>query len=381
MEKEITEKISRAKTEATRNRIIEGLNKNNISQQSDVKLKIPTHRKKNFISFEEYKNFIKEGKTIEELNQITSKHIVAFYSALSKGRIGLTKENFVNMYEKGMSLDEISKQYNIPREHISFLRDFYGIKRKGAKYQRRLQNEKPLSQEAKDIIVGSLLGDGCINNGGYFSEKHSEKQIEYLEWKASHLANILSDKSFAVYTCIDKRSGTKIYSFCLRTVTHSYLYELRNKFYKKENGKWIKILPPDIEDMINEKILAILFMDDGSTDWMYRNGIRKYLNRPQSKISSQSFTYEENKILQQIILKKFNINSIVKIRNGGLYYLKFNCDDTAKLIKTTKPFSTPDLLYKFDDAEYLKHVDYLKKLTDDKKDKMTKAFKEKHNIN
>lgn len=376
---ETIEKISDTKLETSRQKIINGFVKNNIPGQSNIKLAIPSHRTREWISFEEFKKLIKKGKTLQELRLIYSKHLIAFYSFLSQGKATLTKEQFIEEYEKGISLNEIAKSYNIPREHITYLREYYGIKRKGATYQKRLQNEVPLSQEAKDVIIGSLLGDGHITKWGYFSEKHSEKQVEYLEWKGEILKDIMTNKSYSIYSSIDKRSRTQIESFTLRTITHSFIYEIRENFYQKRGEKWVKTIPKNIKDLLNEKILAIWFMDDGNTDWGYRNGTKEYPNsKPQCKICSESFSLEENIFIGEILKEKYGLITNIRFKNPSLNeqpYLRFDCDSSLKLIEIIKKFITRDLLYKVDEQEYLKH-----QLFYFNKDIIKKIFITKHKI-
>ena len=350
---ETIEKISETKLENSRQKIMAALDNNDIPKQSSTHLAVPSHRTREWLTFEEFKEFIQQGKTLKELIQKYSKHLIAFYSYLSQGKVKLSKEQFIQEYEKGVSLDEIAKTYNIPREHISYLREFYGIKRKGATYQKRLANEKPLSQETKDVIIGSILGDGHITKWGYFSEKHSPEQLEYLKWKVSFFKDITTDKSWDYYEAIDKRSGNLIKYHSFRTTAHSFLYEMRNKFYKQIDGKWTKVIPNDIGDMINKRVLAVWFMDDGCTDWGYRNGKKEWANaKPQCKISSESFTMEENLMLKKILEEKYNLVTNVRFKeskNNEKPYLRFLCESSVKLINITKKFSTSDLLYKFED--------------------------------
>jgi hypothetical protein len=375
--KETKKKIAKTKSETGRQQILEGA-KDFTKKPSKNNLKIPSHRKHKFISLDEYKNRLANGETTLEICKTTSKHIVYFYNALLKGRITLSKEDFENMYNGGMSLDEIAKQSKIPREYITQLRDFYGIKRKGATFQKRINNEQPLSQEAKDIIIGSMLGDGHITPLGYFSEKHSEKQVEYLEWKASFLIPILTDKSFSAYKYFDKRHNSTNYSFSLRTIAHSFLYEMREKFYKTINGKHIKIVPDDIGDIMNETVLAVWFMDDGSTDWMYRHGEKEYANiMPQCKISSQSFSLDENIMLAKILLDKFDIVANIKFREkvDKHPFIKFDSVSSNKLTNILKHLSVNCCLYKFSEAEYIHHKEQIYN-----KEKIFNMFCEKHNI-
>jgi len=377
--KKTINKISETKLEASRQKIISGIIKNDLPEQSDIQLAIPSHRTRKFISFTEFKNFLQQGKSLQDLNKLYSKHLMAFYSYLSQGKVTITKDQFVEEYKKGMSLDEISKLHNIPREHITYLREYYGIKRKGAKYIKRLQNEVPLSQEAKDIIIGSILGDGHITPLGYFSEKHSEKQVEYLEWKAECLKSISTKKSFKIDISYDKRYNSINYSFCFRTITHDFLYKMRDIFYQQINGKYIKIIPHNMETLINEKVLAIWFMDDGYTDWGYRNEYKKYPNSlPQCEISSESFSLNDNMRLKTILKSKYDLDTNIHFKddkNKLKPYIRLSGKSSVQLIKMIKKFSTRDLLYKFDEQEYLKW-----KSTNVKKEEIAEKFRYLHNI-
>ena len=210
-------KISESKLEHSRSNILQSA-ESFTQEQSNRKLAIPTHRKKEHITLEEYQSLLKQGKTVSDIIKTASKHLIYFYNVLLRGEINLTKEEFVKLYEEGKSLDEIAELHKIAREHMTFLREFYGIKRKGATFHRRINNEKLLSQEAKDVIIGSILGDAHIAKGGYLSEKHSEKQEEYIKWKAEFLKGITTDKSWNYSEYIDKRSGTLIKSYSFRTI-------------------------------------------------------------------------------------------------------------------------------------------------------------------
>lgn len=380
MKKEIIEKISQTKLENGRKHIIEGFTNNTIPEQSKITLKIPTHRTKQWLSFDEFKILISEGKSLKELNKTYSKHLMAFYSYLSQGKITLTKEKFEECYLAGVSLNEISETNNVPREYITYLREYYGIKRKGANYQKRLKNEKlikPLTQEAIDVIIGSMLGDGYLTRGGEYREKHSEKQVEYLEWKSTFFKDIIKQNSFYGYSSIDKRSGRTIYTFGFRTKIHSQIIALEELFYKYIDNKRTKVLPENISDMINEKVLMIWFLDDGHTDWNRRvkNKHPNWNNKHQCKISSESFTLEENKVLQKILKEKFGLNANITFKKRGNIrpYLRLTMNSSIKLLKIIDPIvPTNDMKYKTDEKAFLS-----RKLED--KENVLNDFISRHN--
>lgn len=351
-----TSKIYKVSNEIARKELVDCIQKCNI-QQEEHGLKIPSHRKKEFISFEEYKEKILNGGFSKEIKKDTSKHLIGFYNYFLKNQSTIiNKETFESEYNQTLnSLDDIAKKYKIPREHITYLRDFYGIKRKGATFIRRLTNEQPLSQESKDVIVGSLLGDGCIDKWGNFREKHSEKQVEYLEWKASFLKEIWNNNPFTYYVGIDKRSGTKIYTFQFVCKVHSFTIDARKMFYPDDK----KCLPENIENLMNAFILAIWFMDDGITDWGYRNGIKKYNVLPTCRLCSESFSEEENNILRKILFNKWGLTTKLRFKTPNLKLqprIIFNSESSQKLLDIIKNNTTKELLYKVDENEFVKHM-------------------------
>ena len=352
--KETKKKISKTKSETGRTKVLEGA-KNFSQTPSENNLKIASHRKHNFISLDEYKQLLEQGKTTLEVCKLTSKHLVYFYNALLKGRITLSKEDFETMYNNGLSLDEIATKSNIPREYITQLRDFYAIKRKGATFQKRLHNERPLSQEAKNIIIGSMLGDGHITKWGYFSEKHSPAQLEYLQWKASFFPDITTDKSWSYYESVDKRSGSLIKTHSFRTTTHSWIQEMEKLWYKEINGKRTKVVPEQIEEWMNEQVLAIWFMDDGSTDWKYRKqGKMSPCSNPSCKLCTESFSEKDHELLMSAI-SDMGITSYVyyKDKNPNKPNIKFSTKNSLKLMNTIRKSMHKQLLYKVDENIYL----------------------------
>tara|TARA_R110000824_G_scaffold148242_3_gene317872 strand:- start:57847 stop:58935 length:1089 start_codon:yes stop_codon:yes gene_type:complete len=347
-------KIAKTKSENGRNKIIEGA-KSFKQKPSENNLKVASHRKHNFISIDEYQNLIKEGKTTLEVCKITSKHLVYFYNAMLKGRITLSKEDFETMYNNGSSLDEIAKESNTPREYITQLRNFYGIKRKGATFQKRLKNEKPLTQEAKNIIIGSLLGDGHITKGGYFSEKHSPAQFEYLQWKATFFPHITTDKSWDHYKTNHKIKDwegiTETHSY--RTTVHSWLIEMEKLWYKDIDGKRTKVIPDQIDEWMNPQVLAVWFMDDGNTDWKYRKKVKEYKNiKPNCYLCTDSFDNDSiNKIIN-ILLIKLCLPCKINSRNR----LSFNVKATKTIMEIMKPFTHTSMMYKIEEEVYRKQI-------------------------
>ncbi len=107
--------------------------------------------------------------------------------------------------------------------------------------------DNPISQELVDFFIGSLLGDGSITNtsGLVFSYGHIKKGM------IKDLSNVLDCK-----VEIRKRSGNKSEFYYIRK-RHKINNYLRKLFYEDK-----KIIRDDLLSKINERVLAVWFMDD-----------------------------------------------------------------------------------------------------------------------
>ena len=186
-----------------------------------------------------------------------------------------------------------------------------------------IPNEAPLKYNiGNSIIIGSLLGDGSIERSGthgkgrwLFAESHTEKQKEYIEWKA----RLIPDSRIELLN----RSFGKVYR--LRTKPDEIYLKLRNEWYP--NGR--KIIPKSLMNTMDETVLAVWYMDDGD-----KPGGRKmkYLDgnsiRNNARIATAGFSYKENLFLRRILHKRFGIQPEVK-KDGEYYRLYFKSKDRS----------------------------------------------------
>lgn len=132
----------------------------------------------------------------------------------------------------------------------------------------------PLSNRAKAVILGSLLGDGALQlNARYrnarFAFRHSVKQEEYFWWKVRALAEIAGAQH--VWRQGTARSpdgwGTQKLRFQSRALAAlTELYHLTHRRGRKEvRRKWLNLLTP--------LSLAVWWLDDGSLITNSRKGV------------------------------------------------------------------------------------------------------------
>lgn len=205
---------------------------------------------------------------------------------------------------------------------------------------KRISAEKRIGPHHIDvltILIGSLLGDGSLERKGrgtrfcFYQEK---SHAEYLLWLHSCLSKLGYCKSEVPK--IITRSGLKGSRYILRfrTFTFSSFNWIYEGFYPK--GR--KVLPDFIEDYLNPQALAIWICDDGT---LHKNrGIR---------FCTHNFTLDECKILQNILINKYNLkSSLVKITRSypqqyNIYILKSSMDNLRSIVLPFMPYS---MLYK-----------------------------------
>lgn len=167
-----------------------------------------------------------------------------------------------------------------------------------------MMNTSFLSDKSKEIILGSLLGDGSLKiNAGYknarFAFRHSVHQKDYFFWKAEELKEISGDSYFWKQKP-DGFGGEKLryQSLALNQLTELYhLTHKKDKFVAQP--KWLNLLTP--------LSLSVWWLDDGSLIVNGRRGV----------ICTDPFPYEFQQALANYLDKKWEIKvKIGKVRRN-----------------------------------------------------------------
>jgi hypothetical protein len=235
----------------------------------------------------------------------------------------------LNMRAPGKS-SKLKSQFNINRyNHVICEKQKYIL-------------EKPLSLE--QILIGSLLGDGCITKSGrglfHYRFKQSTVHAEYFFFIYSIFEPYLTLGSPSISCYFDKRYE-KLYESLILQTRPKYnnilnIEKLEQMFYIiNKNGNRIKKIPVDIIYKLSPISLAIWIMDDGH---FYHNGI--YLN-------VQSFKLDDIKLLI-LALKNLNITS-KKVQVSGkkdMWRIYIPASNINKIRDHVLPFMTKSMYYK-----------------------------------
>ena len=191
--------------------------------------------------------------------------------------------------------------------------------------------EVELSGSQKQMVMGSLLGDGTITKSGAYSCSHSVKQKEYFDYKMKVLFNLHSNHS-QKYAHNYDHFKTVPESVHFTTGCNKYLYNLRNIYYPE--GK--KIFPYEyLRDNMGAEGLAYWYCDDG------------YIYNKTSRICTYGYSYEEQKLVSKFLQEKFGIDSSIDHRKSrGDYYIRLKVQETKDFIDLIRPHLIDSMKYK-----------------------------------
>jgi len=164
------------------------------------------------------------------------------------------------------------------------------------------------------VLIGSMLGDGCVNKQSKnlrnyrFCEGHGLKQSDYVYWKA----NILSIFKPRISNCKNHTS--------LITKTNPIFTFLRNNFYNLPINCQKSKIPIDLVSNIDLFGLMVWYLDDGN------------LSKKSWNLTIGAMGWDDNDLadLSNLINLKFNLSTYVykcRHKNGTNKILKFPFKD------------------------------------------------------
>ena len=196
-----------------------------------------------------------------------------------------------------------------------------------------------LSLLEKNIIVGSILGDGSLSfsirsRNAYYREHFSIKQKEYRQWK---MYNIHSLKFR-----IEKDTH-------LKSPSHPIFTELYEQFYI--NGR--KTITESNIQLLSHPIgLMCLYLDDGTLMINVQKKNNNIYITPSVGLSTLCFTKRECQILKDHLLNTFGIEFRLNTHPTGLGYslVCSKLDSVNRFFKLIYPYckNIESMRYKWD---------------------------------
>lgn len=191
-----------------------------------------------------------------------------------------------------------------------------------------------LTQIQKSLIIGTILGDGNLENrklNASLRIDHGENQKEYLFWKYDLLRNIATKEPVIIEEA-HKQTGKVYVRWHFRTKALPELNFYWNLFYPTRK----KIVPVSIAKYLNAPLaLAVWIMDDG----YLRNDCNAF------RFNTDGFSYKEQFILQDCLKGNFGIDS--KLHKKGSYWnIYIPMNEMMRLRAIVAPYLVPSMSYK-----------------------------------
>jgi hypothetical protein len=325
-----------------------GVSRKTVSEYLQNKLILPSRAGQKIFPAETYQIWAEmyiHGATLEEIANLFDVTATTVTNRLKE--LGVDRRNgytftesvydeWVDLYEDGFTTREIGDQYGVSKYPVT-----YHLKRKGVRMRENwewhlskphLMNVEP-SDEQKEVIVGSVLGDGTLYDqakGAFLRIKHKEGQKEYLEYKMAILGEFISDAGI-VYT--ETVAGGKTFGqFYACTVPNMYLKSLRKLSYQVS-----KRVISDLIPLLGPLGLAILWCDDGS-----------YMEKKMGSLYTLNFSWEDNQLLANYLEEKFDIECYVKKWDDKkpYPYIYITVNGMKVMKEIIRDYIPPSMLYK-----------------------------------
>lgn len=217
----------------------------------------------------------------------------------------MEKDDFIEIYNKLGSIGKTAAYFGKPYNTVRYLCKKYDLEiQPSCMTIFQEVRETPMTKEQKSIVLGSVLGDGCIklaphSKNARLTIGHSITQLEYLRWKREKLI------PFSREIKIDQKAKTKIIAgrevnskdfYKFFTIAHPDI----TYFHKRYVVAGRKKIDSGIIDELDLISLAIWFADDGSVYVDKRNNV------PTCSLATNSFNYNEQLILVEALRKFFS---------------------------------------------------------------------------
>lgn len=202
-------------------------------------------------------------------------------------------------------------------------------RRKYLKYDGREPDRRLLS-----FLAGAMLGDGSLEASNVHARYAEGGANEpYQRFKHALLKDYFPTTFRERLSKTDRRTGKRYRAWWVRTVVHPLLTEWRKAWYA--GGK--KVLPLKlVEEHLDEFALAIWYFDDGHLGTSCRNAC----------LYTMDLTPDESAALADLLVRRFGIESRVRVNAKGQPYLYLGPAGRQRLLEVVRPHLAPGMAYK-----------------------------------
>ena len=186
-----------------------------------------------------------------------------------------------------------------------------------------------LSAEQQDVLVGTLLGDGCLARHGRYHRLHVKHKAEHeslVRFKREVFRNFVSMDLHR----FGERLGDQTYA-CVQFAsrTSPAFSEWHAHFYRDRR----KIVPANIVELLSPETLAVWLMDDGAADYA---GLT---------FQTHGFVVEEVELLAKAMRERYGL-AVNSRRNRQRWIIYVTARSMASLEALVMPYLLDEFRYK-----------------------------------
>jgi LAGLIDADG DNA endonuclease family len=198
-----------------------------------------------------------------------------------------------------------------------------------------------LSDYLNSVLIGIILGDGFLYRSSATANTRFEMSFGYkYKLYAENIELLFKDYiSNSLKEVTIKGKDRSYINYRLKTKTLPIFNQYHDLFYEEQKGKWgifkkVKIVPANIEKLLDPIVLAYLIQSDGSFSY---NRVRIYTN---------SFTKAEVELLAKAINTNFSIFTGVTHDRNNQWILTIGSRQLNLLREIVSPYFVPSMLYR-----------------------------------
>jgi len=186
-----------------------------------------------------------------------------------------------------------------------------------------------LSPEQRAVLIGTVLGDGCLAKHGRYHRLHIKHKVAHralAEFKHRIFRDFVSMRLHE----FDQRLGGRLYP-CVQfaTRTNPVFSDWHSRFYRDRR----KVVPVDIAGWLTPLAVAVWFMDDGAADYA---GVT---------FQTHNFTSVEVEMLVTALSERYDL-AVNSRRNKGGLVIYVKAASLSALRDVIDPHLLPEFGYK-----------------------------------
>ena len=203
-----------------------------------------------------------------------------------------------------------------------------------------MTNNTILPQQLNSILIGIMLSDGGMYRSSPTANVRFEMSFgEKYKILAFHIGDLFKDYMSNPVKPLEVKGKNKVYiNYRLKTKTLPVFNSYFEMFYKFNplTNKYVKIVPTNINDLMDPIVLAYLIQGDGNFD-QSRNRVRIYTN---------SYQKQEVENLALAIQTKLNIYTAILHDRKDQWILSIGAKNLDLLRKIVIPYFHSTMLYR-----------------------------------